>query len=428
MTRPRRAASAHARGIASDLRGIGQLAVDGTTGVTDLVEAVHATILHPGVLMGRPAPTRTRGLAALAYGGVRQVTRLVGAGLDLSLRTLDHRLGHSRGSSSRHAFVSILNGVIGDHLEASGNPLAITMGFRSQGAALAPLRRDIRRALPAAGGRLLVQVHGLCMNDLQWRQGAHDHGSALGLELGLSVVHLHYNTGRHIGHSGADLARLLQNLLRAWPVPVQELTLLCHSMGGLVARSAIDHAIAAGLPWASGPLRLVFLGTPHHGAPLERAGRWVDTLIGLTPYSAPFARLGRLRSAGIQDLRHGNLRAGVASTAGAAPDADPGAPMPLPAHVAAYAVAASIQPAPRAHQEPSRTRGDGLVPVASALGLHPDRRVALGIPRSRQWTAYGLDHLQLLGSAHVYDKLLEWLRPRPVQRKKPSPQAPGAMP
>ena len=52
---------------------------------------------------------------------------------------------------------------------------------------------------------------------------------------------------------------------------------------------------------------LVFLGTPHHGAPLERAGNWVDLLLGATPYAAPFARLGKLRSAGITDLRHGNL-------------------------------------------------------------------------------------------------------------------------
>ena len=28
------------------------------------------------------------------------------------------------------------------------------------------------------------------------------------------------------------------------------------------------------------------LGTPHHGAPLERGGTWIDTLLGVSRYSA----------------------------------------------------------------------------------------------------------------------------------------------
>jgi hypothetical protein len=51
----------------------------------------------------------------------------------------------------------------------------------------------------------------------------------------------------------------------------------------------------------------VFLDTPHHGALLERGGNWVNLCLGLSPYTAPFARLCKLRSAGITDLRYGNV-------------------------------------------------------------------------------------------------------------------------
>ena len=53
---------------------------------------------------------------------------------------------------------------------------------------------------------------------------------------------------------------------------------------------------------------IVFLGTPHHGAPLERAGHGVDVLLDATPFSRPFAQIGKLRSAGILDLRHGHVQ------------------------------------------------------------------------------------------------------------------------
>ncbi|MDP4376027.1 hypothetical protein QSH65_24555, partial [Escherichia coli] len=80
-----------------------------------------------------------------------------------------------------------------------------------------------------------------------------------------------------------------------------------YSMGGLVARSACHHAGVAGLTWPAHLANLIFLGTPHHGAPLEHAGHWLEQLRPTTAYSEPFVRLARLRSAGIKDLRHGKV-------------------------------------------------------------------------------------------------------------------------
>jgi hypothetical protein len=394
--------------IADDLRGLGRLAIDGVTGITDLVEAMHAAVTHLPAIVGKPAPTTTTGLTGFVYRSVRGVTRLVGAGVESSLSGLAPLLGGAT-PPQREAVLAAMNGVIGDHLEASGNPLAISMQFRRQGQPLPLLRKRMRERVPDATGRLLVLVHGLCMNDLQWNYAGHDHGEALHADLGYTPVYLHYNTGRHISSNGHEFSRSLEELARAWPVPLEDITLLCHSMGGLVARSALDDAFTNGLAWSKLPIRIVFLGTPHHGAPLERAGSWVDMLIAASPYSAPFVRLGRIRSAGIQDLRHGNLRDADWQDQDGDGLADGRTPVPLPTPVKAYAMAASTQEEPK-EASPASLRGDGLVPVASALGRHANPDFDLRIPRTRQWVGYGLNHLELLGSEAVYLRIKRWLK------------------
>ncbi len=393
---------------ADDLRGLGRLTIDGVAGVTDLVEAMHAAVTHLPAIVGKPAPATTTGLTGLVYRSVRGVTRLVGAGVENSLSSLAPLLGGGAVSPQREAVVAAMNGVVGDHLETSGNPLAIPMQFRRQGRPLPLLGKELGARLPDATGKLLVLVHGLCMNDLQWNYAGHDHGQALQRDLGYTPVYLHYNTGRHISSNGQDLATLLEELAQAWPVPLEEITLLCHSMGGLVVRSALDHALVDGLAWPHLPIRVVFLGTPHHGAPLERAGSWVDMLIGISPYSAPFVRLGKIRSAGIQDLRHGNLRDADWQDRDGDGLADGRTPMPMPKRVRAYVMAVSTQNE-REDGGTDSLRGDGLVPIASGLGQHKNRDFDLRIPKSRQWVGYGINHLELLGSKTVYRCLKGWL-------------------
>jgi len=100
----------------------------------------------------------------------------------------------------------------------------------------------------------------------------------------------------------------MQMLLDAWPTPIERLAIVGHSMGGLVARSACHYATQAGHTLPGRLDDLVLLGTPHIGAPPERAGAWVDFLMEISPYSAPLARLGKVRSALIKDLRHGYVR------------------------------------------------------------------------------------------------------------------------
>ena len=393
---------------AADLRGAARIATDATAGLTDLVEAMHERIARvPG--FGTPAPgERTRGIAGLVYKTIRGVTRLVGGSIDALLGLIGSALSRDDTGPERDAIVAALNGVLGDYLAATANPLATPMVFRRDGRTLALQRGALAARLPDASGRLLVLLHGLCMNDLQWARAGHDHGTALAHEFGFTPVYLHYNSGLHVSINGREFAHRLEALIGQWPHPLERLVLLGHSMGGLVARSAHHHATQAGLQWPALLGDLVFLGTPHHGAPLERAGHWVDTVLGAAPYAAPFARLGKVRSAGITDLRHGNLvdedwvgRDRFAR----APDRRQH--LPLPQRVRCFAAAATTGQAGGDLKD--RLIGDGLVPLDSALGRHADPARTLAFAPDRQWIGYGMSHLGLLDRAEVAAQLRRWL-------------------
>jgi pimeloyl-ACP methyl ester carboxylesterase len=369
----------------SDVHGLQRLAVDATLGITDLVEALHRAILDVRPPIGKSRGGRTRGVTGFAYTSVRGVTRAVGAGADAVLGRLAG-IGNNRASSpEREAVLAALNGVLGDYLAETHNPLAIPMRVRKGGVAVPITRDGLAAAFAPAAGNVAVLLHGLCMNDLMWSRDGHDHGAALAADLGLTPVYLHYDTGSSVAANGRDLDALMDALVRAWPGPIERLVFIGHSMGGLVARSAMEAAAKHGHAWIDRVDACVFLGTPHQGAPLERAGAWVDYLIGISPYSAPFARLGQLRSAGIQDLRHG-LHEQAA----------------LPAHVQAYAIAASTQKTPSLRGR--RIRGDGLVTVKSALGME--------MPESHRYVAYGTGHLGLLSSRGAYERMRAWLEAR----------------
>jgi pimeloyl-ACP methyl ester carboxylesterase len=398
---------------AADLRGAARLTTDAVAGLTSLVEAMHARIASLPHLAGPDAPApaeRTRGLTGLVYGSVRGVTRVAGGSAEALLGWLGPVLATSDPRlpphAEREAVVAALNGVLGDHLAATDNPLAITMAFRQAGRPLVLERFAMRARLPAATSRPLVLLHGLCMNDLQWQRAGHDHGDALARELGFTPIYLHYNSGLSVSTNGRILAQLMEHLFDAWPVPIERLVMLGHSMGGLVARSAIHHGTLiqrGGLRWPARVNDLVCLGTPHQGAPLERAGHGVDLLLSAAPYAAPLARLGKLRSAGINDLRLGNIVSGPAGDAGTHQSLQ----VSLPATTRCYAVAASLGPA--AGSLKAKLLGDGLVPVASALGRHdePDRRLAFA--DDRQAVVHETNHLDLLSSAQVFGLLRQWL-------------------
>ena len=187
---------------------------------------------------------------------------------------------------------------------------------------------------------------------------------------------------------------------------MEDFVIIGHSMGGLVARSACRYAEETGHVWRKKLNRLVFLGTPHHGAPLERIGNWIDAVLGKMPYAAAFGRLGKIRSAGITDLRYGNLmdEDWRGRDRFAHEPEDTRRPVPLPRGVGCYAIAATTAASPGGLED-----GDGLVPVASALGRHKDSARRLRFPAARQWVARDTGHLDLLGRRDVYERIAGWL-------------------
>lgn len=394
---------------AADIHGASRLAVDATLGLTSLVENMHHNISRLPSPWDQHSAGTTRGITGLVYRAVRGTTRWVGMGLDRVLGPLAQRLDQHPPASSqeREAVLAALNGALGDHLEATGNPLGIPMQLRHDGRPLRLEPQPLATDLPDATGKILILVHGLCMNDLQWTRKGYNHGAELARAGGFTPLYLHYNSGRHIAANGRELANLLERLQSCWPTPVQALVIVGHSMGGLVARSACHYGQQEGHAWLHTLQHLTFLGTPHHGAPLERGGNWITLALERSPYTAALARLGKIRSAGITDLRHGKiLDAAEEGSHRSTPD---GAVdwVPLPTSVQCHALAATLAAAPG--DIGGALLGDGLVPVSSALGQHPDPNRCLDFAPQDQWIAYGMNHMDLLSSPEVGAKLQQWL-------------------
>jgi hypothetical protein len=425
MALPPKTVSKTVRNRSGELRGWSRLTVRAITAIVSLVETLHRSIARKSTSLAGPLVGNVVDEATAAvYKGIQAIATAVGDGLDYSLSALEPALRHLDSSTVREATVAALNGLVGDYLAGSGNALAIKMRLRRGAAPLELTRDGIMAAIEAPRAKIVVLVHGLCMNDLRWERDGHEHGAALERDLSYTAVYLHYNSGLHISTNGQEFARLLDSLVAAWPVPIVELTMVTHSMGGLLARAACHYASRGDHAWRRIPGKIVFLGTPHFGVPLERGGHWLEVICDKSPYTAPLARLGKMRSAGITDLRHGCIldENWQGRDRFADEDSDFRSPVPLPEDIQCFAIAAALG----SSRAPLRDRliGDGLVPVSSALGIHRDSRLTLAFPVSHQWTAYRANHLDLLSRADVYERIRGWLEePVAAARSAPLPAA-----
>ncbi|HVF33835.1 MAG TPA: alpha/beta hydrolase [Candidatus Saccharimonadia bacterium] len=407
------AASRRALGIA-ELRGLAQLATEAVVGASRIAEGVQQSIWATLGFADGGASQRTRGITGFVHRSIEGVARTAGRVVDATLASAESPSSRPRRAPDRIELLAALNGVIGDHLHDSGNPLAIAMQLRHRGTALDPAPG---LAVPGATGRIVVLVHGLCLSESSWRArragDGVDHGEALAAAHDYTPIHVRYNTGRHVSQNGRALSALLERLVAHWPVPVERIAIVAHSMGGLVARSAAHVGAGRDARWLARLSHLACLGTPHQGAPLEHAGHGVDALLSSTRFSAPFAKLGRMRSAGITDLRHGHVRDedwrgrdrfGRAAAARV--------PVPLPAGVACIAIAGATTSARGPIAD--RLLGDGLVPLRSALGEHDDPAHALRYAPDARLIVWRTGHMALLSSAEVGQHLVRLLRPDPA--------------
>ena len=391
-----------------ELRALSRLAgaelAGGAGGIGGIHDAIAGRVF--GALGPASLPARrthdaiVRGVYATLQGGAALAGR--GAGELLGRRGAE---GPPLSATPRGAAaLAVLNGLYGDALEAEGSDLQVVMAVRVAGEAVAPEPALLAAAFPAATGHVVVFLHGLMESEHAWRLGGRPaYGERLARDLGCTPVDVRYNTGRHVSHNGRSLADLLEALVAAWPVPVERLALVGHSMGGLVARSAAHQAAEAGHAWPGRVRRLVSIGTPHAGAPLAQGLHYAAHALHAVPETRPFARFLRRRSAGIRDLRQGSLV--DRDWEGRDPDALRAAAcaeVPLLPGATHCFVTATVTRDP--DHPVGRLVGDALVLSGSAAGrgriaLRPDDGLHVG----------GAHHLALLNHPAVYARLREWL-------------------
>ncbi|HEX6235671.1 MAG TPA: hypothetical protein VFZ68_00660 [Acidimicrobiales bacterium] len=326
-----------------------------------------------------------------------------------------------RGASA----LAVLNGLFGDALAGRDSSLAIPLSFRSASGDEVPIDRDgIARAVPDAGPRLCVLVHGLMSSETVWRIGgppAPTYGDLLARDHGVTPVYVRYNTGRHISTNGRELAAKLQGLVRHWPVRVREIDLIGHSMGGLVIRSACHYGAGRATladrlrrrgPWPARVERMVLLGVPNGGATLEVIANLVSAALWSLPI--PVTRLIGAgldrRSDGIKDLRWGAVLDEDWL------ERDPGATeRPAPSRVRAprrtryLVVAGSLldEPEPDAPVLVNRLLGDALVTAPSARGVLGDDDTGL-FPNATVRVCPKVNHIALANHRAVYDQIATW--------------------
>jgi pimeloyl-ACP methyl ester carboxylesterase len=393
------------------LRGSTRLIFDCVAGISGTVEQMHETIARrPLPFASRPEqPTQAHGLIARSvYLSIRGINGALSKGVDYLMSHADEGYGDGGPGPEEVRWMTALNGVCGDYLESTGNPLALPMTLMTAEKQINLINGSLAE-VPAASPDLLVMVHGLGCSEQNWsRQGNPDLGARLQEAFGYTPLYLRYNTGLHISTNGKELSGLLQRLYESWPVPVESLTLVGHSMGGLVIRSACWYADHHGDSWLKNLRRVLFLGTPHHGAPLEKAGHMVDVAMRSIQYVEPLA-FGRHRSAGIKDLRHGNLL--DEDWQGRDEDqlsTDSRQPVPLLPGVD-YFFAAAIVGDDEASLK-SRIMGDLLVRLGSATGAHPDEQRQLQVKNGNSRIFAEKHHFDLLDDSRVHDQVITWFR------------------
>lgn len=280
--------------------------------------------------------------------------------------------------------LSVLNGAVGDYLARTGNALATPMELLNP------------RQTPASP-RAVVLIHGLMGTEATWAfPDGEDYGSMLWRDLGYAPRYLRYNTGLAISDSGVALSRTLDALVATWPGPLEELVLVGHSMGGLVARAACHVAGLGRTRWLPLVKRAIYVGTPHRGAPMERIGRVLARVLQSVddPYTQLISQIANLRSDGIKDLGDADLRAedrARRTDTFALKDARHPVPM-LPA-IEHLLIAGTISN----KRWIAELFGDWVVPLGSATNGLLTARILPGVL-----------HLPLAHSADVYGTLRAW--------------------
>jgi pimeloyl-ACP methyl ester carboxylesterase len=402
----------------AEMRDSGALVGTALDELTELTRDVHKALAGRlfGFLGPKAKPIRLLhdAISATAYGGTRLGVQVLPTVAGVIAAETTKPSTESIGDSPRgHFTLSAINGFWGDRLAEQRAALAPALTLRAHDGRLRRLPGNVVHDVTAPTGKLVIFAHGLCENERYWWFGAEKHwgdpavtyGSLLREERGWTPLYVHYNSGLHISENGRLLAGYLETLVEKWPVPVTEIALVGHSMGGLIARSAAHAAADHNLVWVDALRHVVGLGAPHLGAPLER---WVNAgthAMARLPETRPIATWLNRRSVGIKDLRYGSIV--DADWAGVDPDdrldrCTPGSLLP---GVAYSMVSATLSEKPDgvfAHDlfvEHVSAHGTGRPNATRRMEFEVDRLVHLG----------RRTHFHLLSDPVVYQRMRSWL-------------------
>lgn len=391
-----------------ELAGVLRVPFDVAAEAIGLVEGTHHAIAARAFgatgVFGQPARAVHDGVSAAVYRALRGGAQALGRGVSAAAQRVLPEATQDVSRTPRGAnLLGAVNGVIGDRLALEGNGAAVRLAVRAGGRSVSPDRASIGAAFPDATPKLAVFVHGLCGSEHSWTPpGQPDlaFGRRLRADLGYTPVLVRYNSGLHVSENGRALAQELELLVAAWPVEVAEVILIGHSMGGLVSRSACHYG--RGALWTERLRHVICLGTPHLGAPLEKAVNVATHGLGVVGETRAFATFLNRRSVGIKDLRFGAVV--DEDWLDRDPDAflqDHSVAVEPPESARQHAIAATVT---TDHRHPvGQLVGDLLVRMPSATGQGRRRQVKLELAPDHHLG--GAHHLHLLHHPAVYARI-----------------------
>jgi len=311
---------------------------------------------------------------------------------------------------------SALNGLVGDKLREKDSPLALTMGFYHKNKRVALTNNQLKHLQPKVTSKVVILIHGLSSHEQMWAfpdslkpdAAPEDvsYGSLLAKDLDYTPLYVRYNSGLHISENGRNLASLIQDLVDVYPIDIEEIVLIGHSLGGLLIRSACYYGEKQNHEWQNKVSKAFYLGTPHLGT------SWEDATDGLyqwlSQHSHPFARkvsnIYAGRSSAIQDLRHARLidedwQNNVATST----------PIPWLKGAEHYFIVGTMHS--NADHPINGLIGDMLVPATSATAVCPIRKDMPKPPNVEKNCAIvsGLNHVKLAYSEEVYKCIHQWV-------------------
>ncbi len=313
---------------------------------------------------------------------------------------------------TKNLSIGALNGIVGNHLEYQENGLSIEMGFYFNGQEIQLKKEEIIKRYPNLNSKICILIHGLTNDETVWgfkEDNKTNYGTLLQNDFGFTPFFVRYNTGLHISENGKQFSQLINELIENYPIEISEINLIAHSMGGLVTRSACYYGPLQGTNWSNKLNKLIFLGTPHLGAPLEKFGNVLTNLLKTIPssYTKLAGNIIDLRSDGIKDLRYGYLI--DEDWKNQHPDAllrNNKKTIPLLGHVDYYLITGTLTQDPK--HLISEWFGDALVREKSGKGLSNDEHhIPFNLNNHKEFP--GIAHLPLAYSPEIYLQIKNWI-------------------